>query len=84
MIGHSCELACEINPIRRDPQLRRPCHGRSSMKHTASSYKKDKKNEKKGSTCRTQKKALLSAFSDLSSVDSSDEIRERYPPEEYS
>ena len=50
----------------------------------ASSYKKDKKNEKKGSTCGKQKKALLSAFSDLSSVVSSDEIRERYPPEEYS
>jgi len=83
MIGHSCEVACEINPIRRDPQLRRPCHGRSSTKHSFK-LQKGQEERKKGSTCRKQKKALLSAFSDLSSVVSCDEIRERYPPEESS
>ena len=83
MISHSCEVACEINPIFREPQWRRSCHERSVMKHILKLQKGQEEREN-GSKCRRRKKALLSAFSDLSSVASSNEFRERHPPEEYS
>jgi len=47
MIGHSCEVASEINQIRRDPQLRRPCHGRSSVKHSFKLQKGQEEREKR-------------------------------------